>query len=251
MSWFLCRRPSPEAAVRLYCLPYAGGAASVFYDWPSAIGPDVEVQAVSMPGRERRFAEDPGFEIAELADAVAAHADGRPFALYGHSLGGLVAFEVIRRLRRTRQRLPVRLYAGACRAPHIREQGPFVGLSRLDDEELVRRVAEGGGVPDAVLAEPELMELLLPVLRADFTWIDDYEYLPEPPVEVPIVAFAGSSDDAVATADVQAWAGHTAAGFSLSQIEGGHFFLRESRDELLATVRGDLVAATAAAGAGA
>ncbi|EHR61169.1 thioesterase II family protein [Saccharomonospora cyanea] len=247
-SWFFTRRPRPDAAVRLYCLPYAGGGASVFHDWPDLVGPDVEVHAVALPGRERRFGEDPEFDLTELAEAFAAHDDSRPFALYGHSLGGLVGFEVIRWLRRTGARLPVRLYAGACRAPHVRTPGPFLGLSRLPDDELVRQVADGGGIPAEVLAEPELMELVLPALRADFARIDDYEYVPGPPIEVPVVAFAGRTDHAVPLDQVRAWAPHTAAGFHLTVLDGGHFFLRESCEELVAALSADLRAAVAVRG---
>jgi surfactin synthase thioesterase subunit len=248
MSWFLSPLRRPEAAVRLYCLPYAGGGASAFREWPAAIGSGVEVHAVALPGRESRFGEGPDFDIAELADALAAHTDtdGRPFALYGHSLGGVLGFEVIRRLRHAGGRLPVRFYVGASRPPHIRAPGRFMGLSRLDDAELIERVGDLGGVPEAVLAEPELMELLLPVLRADFARIDAYRYEPGPPIEVPIVAFAGRSDTVVPITEVRAWSDHTGAGFRLEQLPGDHFFLRHSREALLGALRADLLAAVTA-----
>lgn len=239
MTWFHCRIPRPQATVRLYCLPYAGGAASTFHAWPAALGPDVEVQAVLLPGREQRFGEDPRLDWDVLAHAIAAHADG-PFALYGHSLGAIDAFEVVRRLVRTGGPLPVRLYAGACTAPHLPRRGPFAGLSRSDDEEFLRRLSAGGGVPAAVLAQPELVELLLPLLRADFLRLDDYICVPGPPLAVPIVAFAGRADTLVARDGVEAWAAHTAAGFRLSEVDGGHFFLRDTPASLMDALGADL-----------
>ncbi|MFC4062866.1 thioesterase II family protein [Planomonospora corallina] len=246
--WFRCPRPLPQAGLRLFCLPYAGAGAGVFHPWPAAFAPDVEVLGVQPPGRENRIAEPAEIDLDELtaavADAVAA--DGRPYALYGHSLGARLAFEVVRRLRRAGAPLPARLYAGAARAPHLHGSGAFDGLSRVSDDELVARVVAGGGVPEAVAGEPELLELLLPALRADFAWLDGYEHRPEPPLPVPIVAFAGALDHAVREEQAAGWERHTTAGFVLHRIDGGHFFLHDRLAELAALLRADLMAADGA-----
>ncbi len=248
MNWFVCPQPRPGAAAQLFCLPYAGAGASAYHRWPAAIGPDVEVLAVQLPGRENRIAEDPDFDLGELAGAIADRAAG-PFALYGHSLGGRYAFEIVRHLHRTGGPLPVRLYVGGCRAPHIRASGPFDGLSRVDDAELLRRVAEGGGLSEAVLAEPELVELLVPVLRADFRRLDDYVFAEGRPLPVPVVAFAGRADRAVPLADVEAWDRHAGAGLTVHRVDGDHFFLNHPGEvagllarDLLATVRSEVAA---------
>jgi surfactin synthase thioesterase subunit len=249
VNWFVCPQPRPGAAVQLFCLPYAGAGASAFHRWQAAFGPDVEVLAVQLPGRENRIVEDPDFDIADIAGAIADRAD-RPFALYGHSLGGRYAFEVTRHLHRTGGTLPVTLYVGGCRAPHIRASGPFDGLSTVDDDELLRRVTEGGGLSEAVLAEPELVELLLPVLRADFRKLDDYVFAAGEPLPVPVVAFAGRADRAVPVADIEAWEAHAGAGLIVHEVDGDHFFLHDeaatvtgllARD-LLARVRGEVTA---------
>lgn len=232
MNWFVCPQPRPAAAAQLFCLPYAGAGASTYHRWPAVIGPEIEVAAVQLPGRENRILEDPGFAIADLAAAISERAD-RPYALYGHSLGGRYAFEVVRHLRRVGGTLPVALYLGACRAPHIRAAGPFDGLSKLADDELLRRVVDGGGLSDAVLAEPELVELLLPVLRADFQQLDDYRFVAQEPLAVPIVAFAGREDKAVPLADIQAWDQHAGAGLTVHEVDGDHFFLHRDGTELL------------------
>ncbi|MGI5491382.1 thioesterase II family protein [Microtetraspora malaysiensis] len=241
--WFRCPRPAPHAAARLFCLPYAGAGAGVFHPWPAALAPVAEVHGVQLPGRESRIAEPAELDLLELAAALAdaTASDTRPYALYGHSLGARIAFDLIRELRRTGGRLPDRLYVGAARAPHLAASSTFDGLSRLSDDELVARVVAGGGVPEVVAEEPELLELLLPALRADFTLLDDYVYRPEEPLPVPITAFAGTLDPSVSMEQMTAWEEHTVAGFALHRVEGGHFFLQDSEAELLALLSADLM----------
>ncbi|MFU8874622.1 thioesterase domain-containing protein [Micromonospora sp. SL4-19] len=245
MNWFVSAGSRPQAPARLFCLPYAGAGASAFRRWQEGIGPDVEVLAVQLPGRENRISEDPRFTVADVAAAIASRAD-RPYAVYGHSMGGRVGFEAVRELRRSGAPLPLRLYVGGARAPHVTAPSLFDGLSRVDDEELLRRLGEGGGLPAELLDHPELVELLLPLLRADFGRVDSYRYVPGEPLPVPIVAFSGLHDRAVTRAHSAAWAEHTAAGFTLRDVEGGHFFLNDGLPELLAAIRTDLAAAVAA-----
>ncbi|MEU3456524.1 thioesterase domain-containing protein [Micromonospora sp. NPDC006766] len=245
MNWFLSAGSRPQAPVRLFCLPYAGGGASVFRRWQQGIGPDVEVLPVQLPGRENRIGEDARFDIADVAAAIASRAD-RPYAIYGHSMGGRVGFEVVRELLRTGAPLPLRLYVGGARAPHVTAASLFDGLSKVDDDELLRRLGDGGGLPAELLEHPELVELLLPLLRADFGRVDSYRYVPGEPLPVPIVVFSGRHDRAVTREHSLAWAEHTAAGFTLHEIDGGHFFLLDQLAELLAALRTDLAAAVAA-----
>ncbi|WP_435588734.1 thioesterase domain-containing protein [Micromonospora chalcea] len=242
MNWFVSAGSRPEAPVRLFCLPYAGAGASAFRRWASEFGESVDVTPVQLPGRENRITEDPRFSVAEVADAIVSRAD-RPYAIYGHSMGGRLGFDVVRELRRTGRPLPLRLYVGGARAPHVRTPGPFDGLSRASDDELLRRLGEGGGLPAELLDHPELVELLLPLLRADFGRVDDYRHVPGEPLPVPIVAFAGRTDRAVTRDQNAAWAEHTAAGFTLHELDGGHFFLHDRLPELAALIRADLTAA--------
>ncbi|MGW5670827.1 thioesterase domain-containing protein [Micromonospora sp. NPDC003776] len=245
MNWFVSTGSRPQAPVRLFCLPYAGAGASAFRRWQEGLDPDVEVLPVQLPGRENRINEDPRFTVADVAAAIASRAD-RPYAVYGHSMGGRVGFEVIRELRRTGRPLPLRLYVGGARAPHVTAPSLFDGLSQVDDEELLRRLGEGGGLPAELLEHPELVELLLPLLRADFGRVDSYRYVPGEPLPVPVVAFSGVHDRAVTRAHSAAWAEHTSAGFTLREIDGGHFFLHDQLPELLAAIRADLAEARAA-----
>ncbi|MEU5566948.1 thioesterase domain-containing protein [Micromonospora musae] len=248
MNWFVSAAGRGVAPVQLFCLPYAGAGASAFRHWSAGLGPGVEVLPVQLPGRENRITEDPRFQVADVARAIAGRASG-PYALYGHSMGGRLGFEVVRELRREGLPLPLRLYVGGARAPHVNAPSLFDGLSTVDDDELLRRLGDGGGLPAEVLDHPELVELLLPLLRADFGRVDSYRYVAEDPLPVPIVVFSGRHDRAVTREQSEAWARHSAAGCTLHEISGGHFFLHDALDELLAVIRADLDAALAATAA--
>ncbi|MEU9508964.1 alpha/beta fold hydrolase [Micromonospora sp. NPDC048170] len=242
MTWFLSAGGWHTAPVQLFCLPYAGGGASVFRRWQEGLSPDVEVLPVQLPGRENRISEDPAFRIADVANAIADRVRG-PYAIYGHSMGGRVGFEVVRELRRAGRPLPLRLYVGGARAPHVTAASHFDGLSRVDDDELLRRVEAGGGPAAGLRDYPELVELLLPMLRADFGRVDAYRYTPDEPLPMPIVAFSGRHDHTVTRDHRDGWREHSAAGYTPYEIDGGHFFLNERLPELLALIRADLAAA--------
>ncbi|MEV6970740.1 alpha/beta fold hydrolase [Hamadaea sp. NPDC051192] len=233
--WLARPVPRPAARLRLYCLPYAGAGANAFRLWPTAFGEDVEIVGVQLPGRETRLGEAPEFAVEDVAAAIAADAD-RPFALYGHSMGARLAYEVTQALPVP----PVRLFVAACRAPQLPPDGPLHGLSELPDAQLVARLAPAGGFAEEVLAEPELLALLVPALRADLAWVDGYRHVTRPPLTVPIVAFAGESDDRVRLSTVAQWGRLAGAGFTLHTVAGGHFFLHERLPELAALITDDL-----------
>ena len=240
--WFRTRIRRPQAGALLFCLPYAGGSGTVFAEWPAALGAEIEVNAVALPGREGRAAEQPAVDPARVAKAIASRADRR-YALFGHSMGAAVAFEVVRELRRAGSVLPARLFVGGCRPPD-RSHGDsiFGGLSRLDDGLLLDRLVAAGGLPAEVLAERELLELLLPVFRVDFAWLDGYEFQPEPPLPTPVTAFAGASDDSALPEVMDGWRRHTAGDFTLHVLPGGHFFLNSHLARLGEVIRAELVA---------
>ncbi|MFI6321744.1 thioesterase domain-containing protein [Nonomuraea sp. NPDC050556] len=235
--WFSTPHPRPGAQALLFCLPYAGAGASAFRGWSAAAGPALEVLAVMLPGREARIGDRTPVDAGALATAIAERAD-RPYAIYGHSMGGRLGFEVVRELRRRGAPLPAHLYVGGCRPPDLVD--PLEGLSQVSDEELLGRLDELGGMSAEVMGEPELLELLVPVFRADFGWLDAHRYTPEEPLPVPITAFAGTDDRAVPVEAMRHWATHTSGAFDLHVEPGGHFFLHDSRDLILRTVAADL-----------
>jgi medium-chain acyl-[acyl-carrier-protein] hydrolase len=195
-----------------------------------------------MPGREGRLRERPFTSLADLIDAVRQallQVLERPFALFGHSLGALVAFEFARSVRNAHGLSPVRLFVSARRAPPRRE--PHSPLYCLPDAALVDEVRRRwNGIPPEVLREPALMEFLLPTLRADLALGETYVYRTEPPLACPISCFGGRDDQTLTPADLAEWRDQTAADFRLQMFQGDHFFLKSAPEALLRALASDL-----------
>jgi len=248
--WIVRPRPNPHARLRLFCLPYAGGGASTYRRWPALLPADIEVAAVQLPGREERLREPACSNASELCQQLAAvlapYLD-RPFALFGHCLGGLVAFELTRLLRTIGAPAPVHLFISGHGGP--RKVYGFPSLTGVTDAELVRLLRRLGGAPDELLADGNLMQLMLPLLRCDLTVCQTYRYVAAEPLACPISAFGGIRDEVVRRADVLAWSAETCGGFQARMFPGGHFFLDEAKPRLLQAITDDLTARGAAAGA--
>jgi medium-chain acyl-[acyl-carrier-protein] hydrolase len=239
--WLACARPRPRAAIRLFCFPYAGGGASVFRGWANGLPGSVEVCPVQIPGRETRFRE-PAFTrlrplIEALAESLRPHLD-RPFALFGHSLGALVAFELTRHLQREGAPEPAHLFVAGCGAPRARGQEPF--LHTLPAAEFWKELRRLGGTPAEVLDNEELMELLLPTLRADFALAETYTYVDGPPLTCPVCALGGL-DEEVDRRDLGAWRELTTGPFRLRMLPGDHFFIQTARPLLLRALARELL----------
>jgi len=235
------RRPDP--AVRLFCLPPAGGGSSEYASWTDAFAEDIEVCPVELPGRQTRWREAPVASVdvlvEQLATAISDELD-RPYALFGHSMGSLLAFELIRTLRRRGRTLPRALFVSGGQAPQLRRTQ--ASIHDQPTEELTARLKAIGGLPDEVYLEKELLELLMPTIRADFAICETYRYREEPPLPCPIVGLAGAEDRETPPAMMEHWREQTAAGFALRVLPGGHFFLRPERDAVLGVVRSALMA---------
>ena len=240
-SWIAGRKPNPRARMRLFCFPYAGGAASVFRDWSDGLPTDVEVFPVQLPGRGTRLMEPPFSRLPLLVEALSEALQpllDRPFALFGHSLGSLVSFELARQLRRSYQVCPARLFVSAGHAPQIPKRGRAVHtLPQREFGEELRRLS---GTPDELLDCHELMAIALPSLRADFALYESYGYLPEPPLDCPISSFGGLSDLSVTRNDLEAWREQSSISFSIRMFPGSHFFLKAIQPLLLRTISNEL-----------
>lgn len=235
---WLRRYPVDGARVRLVCFPHAGGSATSYLDWPRQLPDGVEVLAVQYPGRQNRIAE-PCFEsLPELADAATralkAHT-GLPLVLFGHSMGSAVAYEVARNLQRDGGQRVARLLVSGRGAPHVgygdrRRPG-------LDDASLIAVVRALSGSDADVYEHPDMRDLLMPSLRADYTMLDRYQpAAPTDLLDVPVTVFGGQQDPACPVAELDSWADVTNAGHEVLTYPGGHFYLREHERALLAEV---------------
>jgi medium-chain acyl-[acyl-carrier-protein] hydrolase len=207
----------------------------------------MELRAVSLPGRESRLREPPFTRVRSLVDAlvpdVAPLLDA-PCAIFGHSLGAIVGFELARALRDRTGVEPVHLFVSACRAPD--DGDPRKPLHRLTRPELVRELRRLDGFDPEVLGNDELLDLVLPALRADLAMLDTYRYDAGAPLECPITTFAGMDDTHAPPERVLAWRRHTTTSFTLRAYPGGHFFLREGASPVLAGIADDLSASLGA-----
>ncbi|SFD53148.1 thioesterase II family protein [Streptomyces aidingensis] len=233
------RRDPPS--LRLFCLPYVAGAASVYAPWRGALGEHTEVCAIELPGRQTRWRTPAYTRLGPLVDALASALRNEldvPWALFGHSMGALIAFELARELRRRGAGEPRVLFVSAGPAPRLRGGSPRV--HDLPAARIAARIAALGGLPEELRAEPELLRLFLPVIRADFAVCETYRYRPERPLDCPVVAFAGRDDAEVPPERMAPWAEETAGRFTRHVLPGGHFFLRTAQAELLRAVHGAL-----------
>ncbi|MBI2374780.1 MAG: thioesterase [Deltaproteobacteria bacterium] len=261
---------------RVFCFPYAGGSAGLFARWVERLPTDIELWAVQYPGRAERFHEPPFRQLPRLVEALgdalerlglaATHPPsaqtqlpiwaqdaelpmGRkledrsglsrvPHVFFGHSMGAVVAFELARLLRRRGRRLPEHIIVSAHRAPFLPSTHP--PRHTMSKESLLRELRLLGGTNEVVLRESELMELLLPTIRADFELIESYSYTPEPPIDVPITALGGQLDPFVTKDMLESWGRETEGGFLCKMFPGGHFFLEECQSAV-----GELVSRSA------
>lgn len=212
--------------VRLFCFPYAGGAASVFAPLAPHLPASVDLRPVQLPGRESRFHDAPIARLDPLVRSLAASLLPYltpPFAFLGHSMGALVGFELAHFLRAHDFPLPTHLFAAGCSAPQVFDVEPKVHA--LPDGELIEELRRLEGTPESVLRDPELMQLLLPVLRADFAVCETYVYEARPPLACPIAVFGGTLDPVVSGEQLAAWGAQTTDAFAVHLFDGGHFFL--------------------------
>lgn len=239
-SWTRRLVAAPNSAFRLVCFPYAGGSASYFRPLAIALAPHVETLAVQYPGRQDRRAEAPLESVGRLADAVCEALRGlppRPFALFGHSLGALVAFEAARRLEAAGVH-PAHLFASAASAPSVL-RAPTVHLA--DDRTLIAALGALGGTDRSRLAAAPFRALSLPAVRADYRAVARYRPEPGARVGCPLTVLVGSEDPVVVPDDAAAWRDHTTAGVAHHTFDGGHFYLDRHIAEVARTVTGVLV----------
>jgi len=235
----------PLATIRLFCLPFAGGGASIYRTWWRGLPADVEVCAVQLPGHENRIAESPIDRLDRLTEALAVQLAGRldlPYGLFGHSMGGLIAFELVRRLRAHGLSDPVHFFASGCPAPSLpARRAP---IHALPEAQFIDRVRAYRALPAAAAGADDLIQLMLPALRSDFALVETYEYRPQLPLTCPVTVLGGLDDEVVARDELDAWSRLAAGPTRFVMVPGDHFFIRSSESVVLDAIAVGLTGGT-------
>jgi pyochelin biosynthetic protein PchC len=232
-TWFRSFRPATAARLRMVCLPHAGGSARFFRDWADDLPDDVELLAVQYPGREDRLEDDQAGDLCRLADRIVAALEpalDRPIALFGHSLGAAIAYEMARRIEQRDSGADLTLIVSGRPGPR-RERGGVQHL--LDDDGLCTELIRLGGTNALVFEHPELLRLVLPAVREDYRLSETYRPNVEILLSCPVVACRGADDPEVTAAESHAWHEVTRGEFTSWVYRGSHFFLVDRHAELL------------------
>jgi surfactin synthase thioesterase subunit len=233
-----CRRynPARNATARLICLPHAGGSAPFFLPVSKALSPGVDVVAIQYPGRQDRRAEPPIGDMTVLADLihdVLRRQPPLPVTFFGHSMGAIAAFEVIRRLEADGQ-AAVRLFASGRRGPSTyRDENVHL----RDDAGILTELRKLSGTASHLLGDDELMRAALPALRADYRAAETYRCAADAAITCPITVLTGDSDPKTSLDEARAWAQHTTGAFDMQVYPGGHFFLTEHVEAVIKLLR--------------
>ena len=238
--WFVCPRPRASAKLRLVCFPYAGVGASIYARWQEHLPQDVEVWAVQLPGRESRLREAPIYSLHALARTIAAESAAlltEPFALFGHSMGAVLAYETACHLNAT-GKSAAHLFVSARRPPHVPD--PDSPLRQLGDAAFIDAIgARYEPIPKPILEDAEILALVLPALRSDIAALETHEasgvVLP-----CPVTAYGGTGDARTPAAHLDAWREMTTGAFRVRTFAGGHFYLAQQRTALLEDISASL-----------
>lgn len=232
--WIEWLQKHPNAGLRLFCFHYAGGTAQRAHQWTQQLDAEVEICAVELPGRGKRFMEPAYTHMDQLIDDLLPVIEPvlaeKPFVFFGHSMGALVSYELSRRLQRDTQLQPEALFVSGHAAPHIPRQSM---IHQLPHQQFWDRLIQLNGTPKEVLQHPELLELLTPILRADFAVCETFSYTKSITLDCPIVVYGGKDDPSVAADQLELWCSHTSNSCLIQIMAGDHFYLHNSSQSTL------------------
>jgi medium-chain acyl-[acyl-carrier-protein] hydrolase len=237
----VCPRPNPQAIFRLFCFSHAGGSALAYRAWAEKFPPSIEVISIQLPGREDRIHEPLFTQMEPLVRAVAQEllpSLTKPFACFGHSMGAVIAFELARYLRRIGEPAPTLLFVSGHPAPQIPNTQSIT--YNIPEPEFLEELKRLNGTPKEAFDYPELIQLMIPLLRADFEICQTYAYTEEAPLDCPISAFGGYEDQYVSRESLEAWKTQTTSSFIARMLPGDHFFLHTSKIYLLQKIAHDI-----------
>ncbi len=231
--------PRPNASKRVFCFPYAGGSAAIVYrKWTFNLPEEFEVLPVELPGRGARLQESLKYDmdslVDELIDSIKTGLD-KPFLFFGHSMGALVAFELARKLQQMNLPLPEKLFLSSHSAPQITKRSPV--MHKLPENDFIRELKELNGMPDEFFNSKELLDIFLPIIKADYTVCETYKFEVTSKLPIPIVAIRGTDDESVLAEDMLDWNKVTAGKFEFYEFPGDHFFINKKQEEFIAFLR--------------
>ncbi len=236
LPWLPRMRSKTESKLRLFCFPYAGGATYTYSSWDSMLPHEIEVCPVELPGRAGRMREPAARSIRSLVESMSAALlpwMDRPFAFYGHSMGALISFELARELRRSHQLQPAHLFVSSCLSPHSPRRREKVTYN-LPESQFIEELRRFNGIPSEVQEHSEeLLQLTMPLLRADFEACQTYEYIAEQMLECPLTVVGGSEDNGLNRGDLEEWREHTTAACTVRMVSGDHLFINTSQTWIL------------------
>ena len=232
--------------MRVFAFHFAGGAASAYREWPGLLPDSVDLVALQMPGREGRL-RDPLLDsmdavLSEIEKPVLEQMD-LPYVIYGHSMGALISFELMRKFRREGRTLPRKLFLSGRRSPRLPCR--FPDIHDLPHDDLIEAMRKYGGTPEQILNEPDLMEMILPIVRADFKLLEKYSYQAEEPFDFPISIYGGRDDIRTTREELLAWGMETRGEYLLRMFDGEHFFISTNREPVVESLNAELNAVVA------
>ena len=245
VPWIAYRKPKSQAALRIFCFPYAGGGASVFRPWDKTLPQTIELCPVQLPGRETRVAEPSYSRIEPLVKALSVELKPLldiPYVFFGYSMGALIAFELARALAAQSAHGPAHIFLAARPGPRLPSPYPRTDMQSTSEfiDELIRR----GGVSNVVLENRDLLNMLLPTLRADFALCENYTYTPGAMLRCPLTVFGGTNDPNIPEESLAAWSSETSSSCTVRMFAGDHFFIQTCQDELVRRIVEALFAST-------
>jgi medium-chain acyl-[acyl-carrier-protein] hydrolase len=233
-KWLVRSGVNKNVDFRLFCFSYAGGNAATFRRWHNKFTDNVEVVSIQLPGRANRFGEPVITEMEPLVDQVLNAVSGcldKPYALFGHSLGSRIAFQLAVECSKNGLRMPCHFIASASRSPDLP-----IGIGdiyKLPDEEFLTEMGKLNGTPLSILKNKELMQMLLPQLKADFCLAYEYQYADDIKLDIPVSVFGGEEDTDIAYSQLQSWDKYFVTPPDITMFEGGHFFIEDENSGIV------------------